>query len=105
MSEDDNDNSDVMKAYQEIYDSAKQLKGMNPEEIEALVLQTLNKQAGTNSTVEELVGQGPGQFEVLEDERGLFIRKYMRPEYYERFAPKPPLGAPDDYLLLTPDSD
>ena len=87
------------QAFESLGENPTIIEGMDKAAIEAWFLECLTYPKAGNATAGDFLGEGPGRFEIIEDERGILLRTYGDNEDY--FYPN--LGVPSEYPLLTPD--
>jgi hypothetical protein len=75
------------------------LSTMDRDTIEAYILECLLYPKGADGMAGDFTGEGPGRFEVIEDERGTLLRSYGAENHFLSRN----LGIPFECLLLTPE--
>lgn len=87
------------QAFESLGEHPAILEGMDKAAIEAWFLECLTYPKAGDAAAGDFLGEGPGRFEIIEDERGILLRTYGEDNglFY------PGLGLPLEYPLLTPD--
>jgi hypothetical protein len=86
-------------AFESLGENPTILEGMDKAAIEAWFLECLTYPKAGNAAAGDFLGEGPGRFEIIEDERGILLRTFGKDNDY--FYPN--LGVPLEYPLLTPE--
>lgn len=87
------------QAFESLGENPAILEGMDKSAIEAWFLEGLTYPKAGNALAGDFLGEGPGRFEIIQDERGTLLRTYGENNDFFR----PNLGVPLEYPLLTPE--
>ncbi len=90
---------DLGDVFEVLGKSPTNLDGMDKAAIEAWFLESLTYPKAGNASAGDFLGEGPGRFEIIADERGILLRTYGENDYFV----SPNLGVPLEYPLLTPE--